>query len=426
MRTKLQASLLAVVVSVGVFAVPVAPVAAQSLDPANVGVNFHALWGDYDEASRTAVFDKLAAAKVGWIRLDLGWTNLEQAGRGKFNRWLVDQASSVLNQAQARGIKVLVVIGMTPGWANGSKDPAVPPNDPGHFALMARWAAKQFRGRVAAWEIWNEPNSEKFWAADAARYAALVRAAYPAFKAGDPKATVVVGSTVYNDDKWLAEAYDAGMGGYFDAISTHPYMGPLNAPPELLDDGHKWRMDHVRAVRELMVARGDEAKPIWFTEFGWSTHENALGTPAWELGVSESDQAEYLVRALDLIGREYPYVSHAFWYNDRNKSVGNPKEDNAGLLRRDLSEKPAYQALKAALDPAGAAASTTTSTILVPSVATPVPEQKPPASVVALARRVWWLGFLIPLSVGAIRRRRSPSDRFSVGPVRRFRPGSWN
>ncbi|MGH9158079.1 MAG: cellulase family glycosylhydrolase [Acidimicrobiales bacterium] len=331
--------------------------------PPNVGVQFHAMWEDYDVATRTAVFDKLAAAKVGWVRVDLGWSSFEERGRGVLSQWYVDRADAVVDQAAARGIKVLGMLWATPGWANGGGGSAVPPSDPGDYARFARWAAEHFRGRVSAWEVWNEPNDRYFWAADAARYAALVRAAYPSFKAGDPAALVVAGSTVHNDDGWLAAAYDAGMGGFFDVLSTHPYMAPTNAPPDLADDGTIWRMDHVRAVRALMVARGDGAKPIWFTEFGWSSHANLPGMPNWKLGVTESEQADYLVKALAQMAGQYPYVTNAFWYNERSKATGDPQEDNLGLLRRDLTEKPAYQALRSALSAARPPTSTTTTAV---------------------------------------------------------------
>jgi hypothetical protein len=423
MSSKLQSAVVAVLVSAGLLVFPTASVAGPGMVPPNVGVTFHALWEDHDDATRTAVFDKLVAAKVGWIRVDMLWLNLEEAGRGKINKAYLDRTNWVLDQARARGIKVLAILGMAPKWANGVDDPTVPPKDFAEYARVAKWAAKTFRGRVAAWEIWNEPNSELFFAGDAAAYASLVRTAYPAFKAGDPGATVVAGSTAYNDTKWLTEAYDAGMGGFFDALSTHPYMGPSNAPPELADTGVKWRMDHVRAVRQLMVDRGDEAKPIWFTEIGWTTMENIAGTLPWELGVSEADQADYLVRALRQTATQYPYVSHVFWYNERDNNSGHRRNDNAGLLRRDLSEKPAYQALKFALDPAAAPPSTTTTSTVVRPSSSPVPERATPAE---LVRRIWWAGFLVPVLVGGALRSGGRSGPFAARARRRLRLRPWN
>ena len=95
-----------------------------------------------------------------------------------------------------------------------------------------------------------------------------------------------------------------------------------------------------------MVRNGDADKPIWFTEFGWSSHENWNGAPNWQLGVTPDQQGQYLVRAIQYTKAHYPYVSNMFWYGERNQTGADPQNANYGLLTNDLSEKPAYWALK--------------------------------------------------------------------------------
>src|SRR5437764_1963845 len=46
------------------------------------GVNFHAMWSDYSDAQRTAVLDRLQAAHVRWVRIDIGWSALEENCKG--------------------------------------------------------------------------------------------------------------------------------------------------------------------------------------------------------------------------------------------------------------------------------------------------------------------------------------------------------
>jgi hypothetical protein len=90
-----------------------------------------------------------------------------------------------------------------------------------------------------------------------------------------------------------------------------------------------------------MLARGDD-KPIWFTEFGWSTSTQ-------ECGVSEATQADYLTKAFKLAAQD-SYVQVAFWYNFRNNywmKDADDVESRYGLLRSDFSRKPAYDAFKA-------------------------------------------------------------------------------
>jgi hypothetical protein len=351
-RKALSATTL-VAVSLGVApvlsAVTATPAAAASI-PA-VGVQFHATWADYNDAQRIAVLDALAAAKVGWVRIDLGWRAFEETGKGQIAQWQVDLVDKVVNQARARGIKVLGTVLDTPAWANGGGGTNVPPSNVNDYADFMRWMAAHFKGRVSAWELWNEPNLSDFWSTkDPTSYASLVKAAYPAIKSQDPGALVVAGVVSGNDDPWLARMYNAGAGGSFDVLSVHPYQGPADGPPETADGGNTWQMDHVRAVHNLMVARGDGAKQLWATEYGWSSHANTGSEPSWKKGVTEQQQADYLVRSITWFGNAHPYVSNVFWYNEREKATGDPQEDGYGILRRNLTPKPAYTALAALLN----------------------------------------------------------------------------
>ena len=117
-----------------------------------------------------------------------------------------------------------------------------------------------------------------------------------------------------------------------------------------MDDGDDWwLLTHVPAVRDVMARNGDGAKPIWFTEFGWSVHDNRPDSPPWQRGVSPAEQAAYLTRALGLIGSRYPYVERAFWYKDAARPEEDEVQAGYGLLRADLTPRPAYTALKALL-----------------------------------------------------------------------------
>ncbi|MEA3055966.1 MAG: polysaccharide biosynthesis protein PslG, partial [Actinomycetota bacterium] len=355
---------------------------AQSASAATipaVGVQFHATWSDYTDAQRIAVLDKFAAAHISWVRIDMGWAAIQETGRGQISQWYVDLIDRTVASASARGIKVLGTLLDTPGWANGNRGHSTPPDDLGDYAWVANWMATRFRGKVAAWEVWNEPNLTSFWAnADPVKYAALVRAAYPAFKSGDPNAQVLIGAVSQNDTAWLGRMYDAGVSGSYDVLSTHPYQGPADGAPEMPDDGNYWILDHIGAVHALMVARGDGAKKIWATEYGWSSHTNTGTEPAWKKGVTEAQQGDYFVRSINWFAQRHPYVTNVFWYNDRQKATGDPQEDGYGLLRRDLSDKPAYTAIKSFLSGATqttttAPAPTTTTTAPAPTTSTTAP-----------------------------------------------------
>jgi hypothetical protein len=313
-----------------------------------VGAHFHCNQTQYSNADRMAVLDKLKAGGVSWVRIDTAWDGIEDAAKGARNGWYIEMVDFCVDEARKRGLNVLIMLWLTPAWANGGQSNKMPPANPQDYADFARWAASHWRGRVAAWEVWNEPDPwQQFWQGTTEQYVALLKAAYPAFKAGDPNARVVLGGASSNDDEWIAKLYALGAKGAFDVVATHPYQGVADAPPEHPGDGNRWWFAHLPAVREVMVDNGDGGKPIWFTEFGWSAHANRPGTPNWQRGVTPEQQADYAVRAIRYTRAHYPYVPVMFWYKDRASPLGSdPYYEGYGLLNSDLSERPVYRALK--------------------------------------------------------------------------------
>jgi hypothetical protein len=101
-----------------------------------------------------------------------------------------------------------------------------------------------------------------------------------------------------------------------------------------------------------MAAHGDGDKPIWMTEFGWSTTTQTCdaGTFAGQKpgGVGEADQARYLTQAAHCLSL-YPYVQVALWFT-LTDGPGAGAGDRYGLLRADGTRKPSYAAFVDAAD----------------------------------------------------------------------------
>ena len=315
--------------------------------PAHVpelGVQWHATWGSETEASRAEELDLMQRHGVGWVRIDVGWAMVQPEAGGYDTDWAVPFVEAQIDAARAHGLKVLVTFWRTPGWANGNQGPEVPPDDPTTYAEALGHFVGLWKDKVEAWEVWNEPNSPEFFAgADAARYTSLLTAAYDAAHAADPAVNIVFGGTMHVDTEWISQAYDAGAAGSFDTMAVHPYSGRGDAAPELPDTGDPAALMHVDALVSLMRTEGDATVPIWFTELGWSTHENSASTPGWARGVTEAVQADYLVRAVALTASRWPQVDVMIWYNSRDKATGDPHQDGFGLMRRDFSPKPALE-----------------------------------------------------------------------------------
>jgi polysaccharide biosynthesis protein PslG len=283
-----------------------------------------------------------------WVRLGVGWNGTETAP-GIYDEARLAMYDTVVRRARAAGQRILFMIQDTPGWANGGRDVNVPPTDPNDIApYLEMMAARYHRLGVEAFEIWNEPDTSRFWkpAPDPRAYADLLRVAYRAVKAGAPEMQVAFGGTSGNDHTFIREAYAAGVHGHFDIMATHPYTGS-GTPDSVWRDSagriSRWAFTGYRAIRSLMLANGDD-KPIWFTEFGWATASEGWST------VGAEAQAEYLSTAFRIL-RKDPYVEVAFWYCLRNSHWDHDddtSEAQFGLFTTDWNPKPAYAAFRAA------------------------------------------------------------------------------
>ncbi len=92
----------------------------------------------------------------------------------------------------------------------------------------------------------------------------------------------------------------------------------------------------------------DGAKPMWMTEFGWTT-DNLH--PDFQFGqfITDEQQARYLVDALKMIERDYAYVHAMFLFNLNFRTLGLPDTSEHGFSVLDVGfvPRPAYEAVNA-------------------------------------------------------------------------------
>jgi hypothetical protein len=314
-----------------------------------VGVQFHGLWSTYSDTERAGILDKVAAMGATWVRIDISWAML-QPTRAPIDpdAWGPQQVDKVITMAHRRGLKVLGTLWLTPPWAHPLAGERSGPADPRSYARALAWAARRWQGKAQAWEVWNEPNATEFFAgANPNRYARLLCASYRAVQAapGPPAARIVYGGTMHNDVDWIRRTYQAGVQGCFDIMATHPYQSPADTSATSGAGASMWEFKHLRHVRSLMLRHGDR-RPVWVTEFGWSSHRNRGGEANWERGVTRRQQAVYTVNALRLLRREFPFVRNAFLYTDRANPAEGIHQAGYGLLTHRLRPKPVYHALR--------------------------------------------------------------------------------
>jgi VCBS repeat-containing protein len=319
----------------------IVPPAANAVDQRATSVAIHVpdlLF--YSQAEIDRALDALQSVGVTDIRVLVPWAAVEPV-QGSADWSAVDR---VVNSAAARNIKVLGILNSTPTWA------AVPntmplagmPADNAQFAAFAGLAAARYKGKVTAWEVWNEPNGINFWqpAPNAAQYTALLKPTYLAIKAADPNAVVVaasVGSVVdfgdwlVNPVRFVSEMYAAGAAGYFDALSFHPYQ--YTTPFTQGGIYYESPLTQVNRIYALMVANGDGNKKIWATEYG---------EPSSAAG--DANQAAYLADFLRG-WRTLSFAGPAFIHTLVDNANADPAEASFGLFRADWTPKPSAAAV---------------------------------------------------------------------------------
>jgi hypothetical protein len=297
---------------------------------------------------------QLAGLGVGWVRGFVPWEEYEPT-RGHLNEWQISQLEAGI-AALPKGTKVLLDVVTTPSWETGSSNQVMPPSDPADYARFVGALAKRLAGKVAAWEIWNEEDDSLWWASgpDPAAYTALLKAAYPAIKAVDPGATVVLGGLTGNDYEFLSQLYAHGAKGSFDAVGVHTdSICSTVSPYEVLRNGrtdrriNRWAFLGYRTVHEVMQANGD-GSPIWMTELGWSTSTqicNAGASAGMKPGgVSLQTQATFLSQAYHCLAQD-PYVQVGIWFGMQDTEPFDSPRTSYGLLGSNLAQKPSFAAL---------------------------------------------------------------------------------
>lgn len=329
---------------------PFAPGVAHAAP--ELGINFSP-----SDASDPATMARLQAAGTKWGRFFVNWDAMEPTPGG-YDEASLGQYKALGDVAHSRGIKLDLVITRTPSWASGNAGPTSPPLNPQDYANFLAHLAQKMGSSVDALELWNEEDASLWWAGgpDAGKYAAMLKAAYPAIKAVNPGVTVILGGLTGNDWNYLQQLYDDGAKGFFDAVSTHTDTAcSVNSPYDYYHDDpshiSQWSFLGYRAVHDVMAANGDD-KPIIMTEFGWSSSATTCATGMWAgkkpAGVSENNQALYLKQAYHCASQD-PYVRAMLWFTYADFGTTDSMDNRYGLVRASGGgDKPSWSAYQTA------------------------------------------------------------------------------
>ena len=248
------------------------------------------------------------------------------------------------------------LLGNPPAWAtrNGSvpKNLSLPLDHPDNY--WARFVGRivgQYAGRIDDWIVWNEPDITpnapgSTWAGDAEEYYQLLKVAWQAARAVNPHARIVFAGTTYWFDfsrgnrQFFERVLEAAArdpsapahGYYFDAVDLHLYSSPSHI------------LTVVEAYRKAMRRHG-LSKPVWISELNVvPTDDPAAMVPRGGYRASLDEQASYVIQALAL--SRAADVERASIYKMKDGPIVNGEP--YGLVRNDLSIRPAYVAYQVA------------------------------------------------------------------------------
>src|SRR5438105_996245 len=330
------------------------------------------LWGNSNTTARD-----LQLAKQGgfhWVKQRFEWRNIEGKNKGDFEWNEPDRIVDAISQA---GLSIIARVDNQPKWASSSIQwpGSGPPDNPTDWSDFLTALARRYKGRIQAYEIWNEPNLDREWGdkrPDPNAYASMLKASYQAIKGADSQALVIsagMSPTSTNDDhampdlEFIRALYAAGAQDSFDLLGVHAAgykaepcadPGQVAENPDLTNNDPSppnlkriYAFRHVEDVHDLMVQQADTSKQIAILEMGWTTDARPGSQYAW-FAVDRDQQARNLVGAFQCARQLWQpwmglmtviYIPDPAWNQQQEYywwAITNP----------DGMPRPAYTALK--------------------------------------------------------------------------------
>jgi hypothetical protein len=316
----------------------------------------------------------IAEAGFTWIRQQFPWEDIEIDAKGDFtdrrnldtvgaiSAW--DKYDNIVDLADQYHLQIIARLSAPPRWSQpeGVTNYMTPPANFQDFVDYAVAVAQRYQGRIAYYQVWNEPNLYPEWGdqtVNAEAYTDLLCRTYSALKAVDPNIVVITGALGPTIDLsgvnaydllYLQRMYQAGAGACFDILSVQGYglwSGPTDQRLRQVTinyQRHLW-------IRDMMVKNGDAHKPIWISEAGWNPVPNDPGIANLDRygRVTMDEAAAWAPLAYERAIKEWPWIGVInWWYFKRaDDSEQNQSWYYFRLVEPDFTPTPVYEALKA-------------------------------------------------------------------------------
>ena len=247
---------------------------------------------------------------------------------------------AVVDFYRAAGTESLMILNWQSFWGHGPWDNGDWPRYVSDFGDYVRKVAQHFKGRVTAYQIWNEGDHLEGHGTSIyikpETYAPILHAAGRAIKEVDPDAKVVFGGVCGGPEgnvNYVQQTRAAMQGEWpVDAIGMHPY----GRYPASIQTGIPCLGNFGTLEQYLDIVTQSLPDPIWITEIGvpsddvnWADYT----TQDWD-GI-----AHYLREVYKVAQRYRERVPIVFWFAWSNKMRGSGIVDS-----HDNPKGPIYDA----------------------------------------------------------------------------------
>lgn len=338
-----------------------------SINRSDFGVQIHV----HQEDLRP-IFNQLQSLGVGWVKVQVSW-KLYQPYADQYAADRFTELDALVERANDSGIAVLLSVGKAPEWSRPTTEMDGPPVEFGLYRDFMAYLAGRYQGRVAAYELWNEPNLQREWngrALNAADFVSLIQEGAKGIRtvnstaiiiSGAPATTGINDGLIAIDDRvFLRQMLEAGVADFVDAVGAHPY-GWANPPDSSVGDGDTAVPSHndhpsfffndTLADYAALLREFDAADTLlWVTEFGWGSFDGFDTPPPagaeFMANVTEWQQAVYILRAYELAHEWESVGPLILWNLNFGPLLGDRfSESGYSVLRPDGSYRPAFRAL---------------------------------------------------------------------------------
>ncbi len=290
----------------------------------------------------SAVMDALVQGGFRYVRQPVVWSEIETT-QGTYDWSVYD---SMVNELERRDIGMVAVVIGAPDWSRAPETLGAsngPPADPSRLGTFAQAFTERYGSAVPFVQVWDQPNLDDQWGgngATGAEFLPYLAATYNGALAGyaevqivSPELAVRTSDFGENADLVFIDAlYAFGGEPFFDVVAVR-LDGGTTSPDDRRVSSSRQNISRAVLIRELMVRNGDSATPIWATSFGWERGGS----------ISESEQAEFVVRALERSWAEWPWMGLMFQW----AFLAPPGSDSEGYaqVRADGTATELYRRL---------------------------------------------------------------------------------